>query len=459
MLGRRIAAVVVCVILGALGGAAGRALLGSAFEGGPALGAGYGLLFCVLAARRARTPGAGLVWGLGFAFLLWLTMPLGLLAAAGDGQAMGMLDLARARFSSLVAYVLLFGAPLGIMLGAIGGGRRDPGLARFSLPRALAGGGFSGVVGGWAFGKWMAQVGVFPLIAGLVGSRSEAVGMTLHFTFAIIIGATLGLLFQRDLHGAGSSMGWGMAYGMLWWFLGPLTLEPLWAGRPIDWSWERGAALFGSFVGHVVYGLIAGLCYAVADRLWVRFFQESDPLNRAPESPGASLLHAVGWGALASAIGGLALIAVASVSGSTPPGGVEVLESFALSLVLGAAYGLLFRREAPSFGAAVVWGLLFGLVRWYVDPLTLAPVLLHGRFDWSIQAASALLPSLVAQFLFGALTATSFLALERRHAAWLRLDPRLAAREARRRRPEGTPAPALWAFALGIGVLLPILFG
>ncbi|HYS79428.1 MAG TPA: hypothetical protein VEM76_01900 [Anaeromyxobacteraceae bacterium] len=467
-LSHRVGGVMLCVLLGAIGGAVGQGLL-STIDSGILLGAGYGAAFALLAGPRATTPGAGLIWGLGFAFVLWLAVPVGLLSAASEGmQAMGMLDAARARFSHLIAYVLCFGAPLGIGLGTWGILRREEGHPRFSWPRALVVGGLAGVVGGWAFGKWMAQAGFFPLIAGLVGSQSRMVGVTLHFTFAIIIGASLGVLFQRDLRGYGSSMGWGMAYGILWWFVGPLTVMPIWAGQPLDWSWQRGAALFGSLVGHIVYGLIAGLIYAAFDRLWVGFFTESDPIHREPEGPGVSLLHSLKWGGLASIAGGLALNLVLIASGSMPSvlraasGGAPVFgfaASFALSTVLGMSYGLLFHKEAPTFGAAVVWGLLFGLIRWYVDPLTLQPIVLRGTFDWSASAASVLLPSLVGQLLFGAVTAWSFLALERRHAAWLLLDPRVAAREARRRRPEGTPAPGLWVFALGTGVLLPILLG
>ena len=123
-LSHRIGGCVLCLILGALGGAVGGAVgqgLVATFEAGILFGAAYGVVFALLAGPRATTPGAGLIWGLGFAFVLWLAVPVGLLSAAADGMhGMGMLDATRARFPQLVAYVLCFGAPLGIGLGTWG---------------------------------------------------------------------------------------------------------------------------------------------------------------------------------------------------------------------------------------------------------------------------------------------------------------------------------------------------
>nr|MBA3791215.1 hypothetical protein [Rubrobacter sp.] len=159
------------LVVGAVGGAVIWWLGLASFVTGVALGGLYGLLFALLIVRRAVSPGAGLLWGLGYALLLWLAGPAGLfplLGGAGEAPAMGMLDTARAHFPELVAYLLFFGLPLGLALGILGSLRPPPGQAPFSLPRALLVGGAAGIVGGWAFGRWMAQVDFFPLIAGLV---------------------------------------------------------------------------------------------------------------------------------------------------------------------------------------------------------------------------------------------------------------------------------------------------
>jgi hypothetical protein len=74
----------------------------------------------------------------------------------------------------------------------------------------------------------------FPLSAKLLNSGSVSTGESLHYAFSIVIGAGFGLLFQRDVRGLGSSLGWGTGYGMMWWFLGPLTLLPLAGGGGID---------------------------------------------------------------------------------------------------------------------------------------------------------------------------------------------------------------------------------
>jgi len=138
-----------------------------------------------------------------------------------------------------------------------------------------------------------------------------------------------------------------------------------------------------------------------------------------------------------------------------------LLAYFAVQLlaIIGMTFGLLFRYEAPNLGSGIAWGLVYGLVWWFLGWLTLLPILLGGSFDWSAPAVSAALPELIGHLMYGVAIAFVFMWLERQYNAWLLLDPRLAVREARRRRPIGTPAPALWLFALGLGVLLPIVLG
>jgi uncharacterized membrane protein YagU involved in acid resistance len=454
---------------GVLGGAIQSRILSAPMVHGILLGGLFGLAFSFLFAKRANTPGAGLIWGLGGALLLWFVIPTGLeLLALRSASSEAMLNDAQARFPELVADLVCLGMPVGMVLGVCEVLRGKQSQPQFRWGRAIVAGGLAGAISGLAFSGWEYAGGYLPLLQGLPEFQSQTTALILHFIVALLIGSIFGILFQRDVRGYGSSMGWGLGFGMFLWFFGPLTVFPMFGGQPPDWSAEQGTALFGSLVGYIIYGFILGTIYALLDRIWVRLFIESDPLNREPEGPGFHFLRSIEWGGLAGLVGGLVSIPVMNATGILPKvagldttfgGMLGPIIHLLVSAGIGMTYGLLFRDEAPSLGLGVPWGFLFGVIWWYVGPLTLLPLILTGVYDWRASAAAALFPSLIGHLIYGGTTALVFLLLERRYKRWLLLDPRVAAREQRRLRPVGTPAPALWFFALGLGVLLPMLLG
>ncbi|HME08161.1 MAG TPA: hypothetical protein VKG25_13990 [Bryobacteraceae bacterium] len=458
------ASILVCAVTGILAGLVLSATGHASPFSGPVVGALYGALFGFLFAERCPTPGAGIVWGLGYAFLLWLAIPAGVASLwSGATGSTAMLGAARSHFPDLVAYIVCFGVPMGLALGLFSTLKPRSRQREFSFSRALFVGGLAGAISAFVFGRWASAGDYYPLTEGLPNPSQ-----TLHYIFAIVIGAGFGLLFQRDVRGLGSSLGWGAGYGIMWWFIGPLTLLPAIARTGPDWSYGSATDHFGSLVGHILYGLIVGLVYGFVDRLWVRFFSESDPINREPEGPGVRTLHSLRSGAIASLAGGSLFSLMLLYTGYLPTlavlaGGTSAALGFIVNMVasagIGCTYGVLFQREAPNLGSGMCWGMLYGMIWWFAGSLTLLPRILTGDCDWRIEAAQALLPLLVGHLLYGVVTASVFYLLERRHEAWLLLDPRLAAREERLRRPFNTPAPGLWMFVLGVGILIPVLLG
>jgi uncharacterized membrane protein YagU involved in acid resistance len=453
------------LLAGLLGGALQSRLLGVALQDELLLGGLFGLLFGFFFCRRASTPGAGLIWGQSAALLLWFVAPMGI-DLMRRSTPTDMLADTQERFPALVAYLVCLGMPTGILLGVCGGFRFKAQQARFRWGRAAVAGGLAGIVSGLAFSGWEYSGGYLPLIDGLPQIESQQRAVILHFLVALLIGAVFGILFQRDVRGYGSSMGWGLGFGIFLWFFGPLTLFPVIGRQPPDWSSDQGSALFGALIGYMIYGFILGTVYAFLDRVWVRLFIQSDPLNREPEGLGLHFLGSIQWGAIAGLAGGIVSTPVMVATGIVPKiAGLDtsfgafrgIAIHLLVSTAIGMTYGLLFRNESPSIGLGVPWGLLFGVIWWYVGPLTLLPLLLTGVYDWRASAASALVPSLFGHLIYGAVTALTFLLLEKRYKRWLLLDPRVAARESRRVRPVGTPAPALWFFAITLAVLLPIV--
>jgi len=267
--------------MGVLGGAIQSKTLSAPTSHGVLLGGIFGLTCGLFFARRANTPGAGLIWGLGGALLLWFAMPTGI-----DGlviryaSSMARLNDTRLQFPELVAYLVCLGMPVGVVLGIRGGLRTKQEQPQFRWGRAIVAGGLAGTISGLAFSGWEYAGGYLPLLQGLPDFQSQARAVILHFLVALLIGSIFGILFQRDVRGYGSSMGWGLGFGIFLWFFGPLTLFPIVGRQPLDWSAEQGTALFGSLVGYIIYGFMLGTVYAFLDRIWVRLFIQSDPLNR-----------------------------------------------------------------------------------------------------------------------------------------------------------------------------------
>jgi hypothetical protein len=95
--------------------------------------------------------------------------------------------------------------------------RRDDGVhAGIPWVQRLLAGIIGGIVGGLAFGALMAMMGMLPMVASIVGSKSAVVGFVYHMFNSVIIGALFGLI----LGGLSRTYGRGALFGLLYGVVG-----------------------------------------------------------------------------------------------------------------------------------------------------------------------------------------------------------------------------------------------
>ncbi len=123
---------------------------------------------------------------------------------------------------------------------------------------------YGGLAGGVVFGAMMGMTGMLPMIGKMAGHPSAAYGFLVHMVNSAIIGAGFGVLLGRGIGRLVDGLTRGLAYGGIWWLLGPLTLMPLFMGMGLGVNWNLVAAgnMLPSLVGHLVYGAILGTSYA-----------------------------------------------------------------------------------------------------------------------------------------------------------------------------------------------------
>ena len=139
-------------------------------------------------------------------------------------------------------------------------------IAFLEIVTRLLQGAIAGILGGIVFGAWMADQGMFSVIASMAGGSSPLLGLLLHLSISGAIGASFGLLFARLAEGVAPSLLWGTVNGFLWWFLGPLTLMPIALGMGPQWTASAIAGSVGSLLWHLVFGGVMGVAYAAIAR-------------------------------------------------------------------------------------------------------------------------------------------------------------------------------------------------
>ncbi|MFF3245456.1 hypothetical protein ACFYWY_17390 [Streptomyces sp. NPDC002870] len=231
-------------------------------------------------------------------------------------------------------------------------------------------GALAGLAGGLVFGQVMAMIGFLPTVAAIVRTDSPVVGFAVHLLIAAIIGSIFGTLVarQREL------LFWGLAYGALWWFLGPLTLLPILLGRPVAWDVATAQALIPSLLGHLAYGAVTAAVLALLSRGERQF------------RPGL-LVRASAAGLLAAAVLGLGW------------------NTLVVGVLVGASYAVIFGDPDEGTGPALIRGAAFGFAWWVLAAVTISPLLDGRGLEWAPAAVRAAVASLPGYLLLGAGTA------------------------------------------------------
>ncbi|MEV4314760.1 hypothetical protein [Actinocrispum sp. NPDC049592] len=235
--------------------------------------------------------------------------------------------------------------------------------------KGLSDGAIAGVAGGLVFGGSMALYGTLPTVASIVRTGSAAVGFTMHMLFAVIIGAAFGVIVaaRREV------VVWGLLYGAFWWFLGPLTLLPLFRGHPVTWDLPSAQGLVPSLIGH--------LCYGLTIAVTIKILRADIPDSRPPT---AVLVR----GGIAGGIAGLLSL---------------LPDGFLIGAAAGVLYPVVF-RERENTGPALVRGSVYGVLWWVFFSLTAEPLLMDLKLDW----AQPPVDQLPGYILLGALTAVCY---------------------------------------------------
>jgi uncharacterized membrane protein YagU involved in acid resistance len=127
--------------------------------------------------------------------------------------------------------------------------------------RNIMSGIIGGLIAGIALGFVLMRMGTLASAGSMLAMQDELSSFLIHLIFSAIAGLIFALVFCKICTSFYNTTLWGIVYGILWWFLGPLILCPWIAGATITWSQTTFMQAIPMLLGHLIYGLVLGITY------------------------------------------------------------------------------------------------------------------------------------------------------------------------------------------------------
>ena len=401
-----------------------------------------------------------------FGAFWWYLGPLTLLPLMTGGSPTWDVVSAQEALPLLLGHVF-YGAATGLALVFIRHRPKVQALMTMVRPGALLRGALAGLICGSLLGVSLSVQDQLQSSVGLSADQSLAPWM-LTLLIGLLSGVCFALLYPAPTDGAGPALIRGSVYGFLWWVIAPLTLVPLIGGSGLLWELGDINEVFATLPGYILLGAGVALLYQGLGGLVNVLF--SDLIGSGDqEGVGAQGLRILGRTITGGLAGGLLfslimiqtdfLPSVADLVGTT-----SLVAGFfvhmAIAQLVGASYGVLFRRQSYSVGSALGWGVSYGFFWSILGPLTLMPVFLGSTPQWTPEAVATVFPSLIGHLVYGAGLGITFYVLEARYNPWWITRTQFQANLVARRRAQALSAgPALWALVVIIALTFPILLG
>jgi len=123
----------------------------------------------------------------------------------------------------------------------------------------------AGIIAGLVFSILLVRMNMLPELGKMIGIPTPTAGFGVHILVSIIAGGVFAIIFYRPITNLIAGLIYGIVYGCLWWLVGPLTLLPIFLGKGLFASWNVAgiSAALPSLVGHIIFGLVLGLIYAL----------------------------------------------------------------------------------------------------------------------------------------------------------------------------------------------------